>query len=94
MTPPFMITSASTSVSSLVDGEEQPELRTSRESLLSLKSRRPRWRKSGSGESGVVFKGSSSSLSLLGDSDDEDKELRTEVSLSLSLPQSAKDGFE
>lgn len=89
MTPPFMITSASTSVSSLVEGEEQPELRTSNESLLSLKSRRPLWRKS-VGESVTLRGTSSSSLSLLGD--DEDMELRTEFDV--SLPQSAKDGFE
>ncbi len=92
MTPPLIITSASTS-SSLVDGEEQPELRTSSESLLSLKSSRPRWRKS-VGDSVVLFNGSSSSLNLLGE--DEDKEVRTEMLLllSLSLPQSAKYGFE
>jgi hypothetical protein len=84
MTPPLIMTSvASTSVSSFVDGEEHPELSTSKESLLSLKSRRPRWRKS-VGESVVLFNGSSSSLNF------GDEHLRTE----LSLPHSAKDGFK
>jgi len=84
ITPPLIMTSVvSTSVNSFVEGDEQPELRTSKESLLSLKSKRPRWRKS-VGESDVLFNGSSSSLNF------GDEHLRTE----LSLPHSVKDGFK
>ena len=87
MTLPLLLimTSLSPSVNSVVDvGEEQPELRTSRESLLSLKSNRPLWRKS-VGESVVVLRCCSNSVSSSDNLGEEEISPRTEFTMVKSV---------